>query len=157
MKTHRYFLAEGSRRISGSVIFLILMLSFSSFAGNEDSLKSKYDINDPRNPKCPCHKYQKLADEEYKQLLSKLNKDQKRTDDIFAVNNPPSANVTGTASNRQLSGGDDIKKKRSLWGEKFKGKKRIKKHTRWQKLKESVHRGFWKRHPNADSCFKWRK
>jgi hypothetical protein len=65
MKTHRYSLTTFLRGVSGSVFFLILMLSFSSFAGNEDSLKSKYDINDPRNPKCPCHKYQKLADEEY--------------------------------------------------------------------------------------------
>ncbi|MBK9285997.1 MAG: hypothetical protein IPM51_17005 [Sphingobacteriaceae bacterium] len=32
--------------------------------------QSNYDINDPRNPNCPCHKYQKLADEEYKKLLA---------------------------------------------------------------------------------------
>lgn len=31
---------------------------------------TQYDINDPRNPNCPCHKYQKLANEEYKKLLA---------------------------------------------------------------------------------------
>ena len=25
----------------------------------------EYDINDPRNPNCPCHKMQQLADEEF--------------------------------------------------------------------------------------------
>ncbi|MFY9309881.1 MAG: hypothetical protein WAQ28_12610 [Bacteroidia bacterium] len=36
-----------------------------------DTIKSKsqFDINDPRNPDCPCHKYQKLADEEYASKL----------------------------------------------------------------------------------------
>ena len=33
-----------------------------------DSAKNKYDINDPRNPHCPCHQYQKLANEEYARL-----------------------------------------------------------------------------------------
>lgn len=35
---------------------------------------SKYDINDPRNPNCPCHKYQKLADEEYAKMQRAGNK-----------------------------------------------------------------------------------
>jgi hypothetical protein len=34
----------------------------------------EFDINDPRNPGCPCHKYQKLADEEYKKLLASAEK-----------------------------------------------------------------------------------
>lgn len=32
-----------------------------------------YDINDPRNPDCPCHKRQKIAEEEYNQLTGKRN------------------------------------------------------------------------------------
>src|ERR1051326_720750 len=36
-----------------------------------DSVKGKYDINDPRNPHCPCHQYQKLADEEFARLQHK--------------------------------------------------------------------------------------
>ena len=38
-----------------------------------DSLKSKYGINDPRNPNCPCHKYQKIADEEFTKLKGNDN------------------------------------------------------------------------------------
>lgn len=33
----------------------------------------EYDINDPRNPNCPCHKLQKQAEEEYKQMMSQTN------------------------------------------------------------------------------------
>jgi hypothetical protein len=36
----------------------------------KDSLKTKFDLNDPRNPDCPCHKYQKQADKEYEALLA---------------------------------------------------------------------------------------
>jgi hypothetical protein len=33
-----------------------------------DTSKNKYDINDPRNPNCPCHKYQNIANQEYSNL-----------------------------------------------------------------------------------------
>ena len=36
----------------------------------KDSLKTKFDLNDPRNPDCPCHAWQKQADKEYKALLA---------------------------------------------------------------------------------------
>lgn len=36
-----------------------------------DSTKSKYALNDPRNPACPCHQYQAQADKEYAKLLQK--------------------------------------------------------------------------------------
>ena len=48
------------------VLFLFFYLS-NSYGVNlcyEDSSKKSFDLNDPRNPQCPCHKYQKLADEE---------------------------------------------------------------------------------------------
>jgi hypothetical protein len=37
----------------------------------QESNGTEYDINDPRNPNCPCHKYQKAADEEYQRELNK--------------------------------------------------------------------------------------
>ncbi len=48
--------------------------------------QGEYPINDPRNPKCPCHKYQQQAEEEYKQLLAQNsavnnNKEIKLNDD----------------------------------------------------------------------------
>jgi hypothetical protein len=56
------------------IIFFSFFLfnSPDSFSvGPSDSLKRLYDINDPRNHDCPCHKYQKLAEKEYEKLLKK--------------------------------------------------------------------------------------
>lgn len=47
-----------------ALIFLFVNVLFA---------QTSYPINDPRNPNCPCHKYQKLADEEYKKLLAQNN------------------------------------------------------------------------------------
>lgn len=33
----------------------------------------KYPLNDPRNPNCPCHVYQKMAEKEYKKEQIVLN------------------------------------------------------------------------------------
>ena len=56
------------------VLFILLCLQFSfanALSLKEDSLSAKYSINDPRNPNCPCHQYQKLADEEFNKLFGK--------------------------------------------------------------------------------------
>lgn len=44
------------------IVFFPLVLSAQNNAG-----KNKYELNDPRNPDCPCHKLQKQAEEEYAQ------------------------------------------------------------------------------------------
>jgi hypothetical protein len=57
------------------VVFMMFMLCSSvvraeSRTSEEQAIipdTNKYDINDPRNPDCPCHKAQKLADDEYRQ------------------------------------------------------------------------------------------
>jgi hypothetical protein len=36
--------------------------------------QTTFGINDPRNPNCPCHKHQELADKEYAKLLRTGNK-----------------------------------------------------------------------------------
>lgn len=46
------------------MIFLLFTLNTIA-ATDTTKTKQQYDINDPRNPDCPCHKYQKLAEEEY--------------------------------------------------------------------------------------------
>jgi hypothetical protein len=48
-------------------IFFLSLHNLSLHATNDSTQvkKQKFDLNDPRNPDCPCHKYQKLADEEY--------------------------------------------------------------------------------------------
>ena len=84
-------------------IWLLLSLLFYStlsFAINTDSIKNKWDINDPRNPNCPCHKYQKMADEEYKKLVLKERKEnssallKKKTDIIPAKKTSPKVKKT---------------------------------------------------------------
>jgi hypothetical protein len=158
IKIFFFFLATDLHRFRRlKFVVLILCAGFKGFTIGEDSLKGKYGINDPRNPKCPCHKYQKLADDEYKAILAQLNKNSKQIDNGEGIQNQPLPNNGSEISGAAVSGKDNIKKKRSSWGERFKTKKKMKKHTRWRKLKESFHHGFWKRHPNADSCFKWRK
>lgn len=54
-------------RLPGLLFFLFTQLSFAQ-PGNE---KQVFDLNDPRNPDCPCHKYQKMADDEFEQLQKK--------------------------------------------------------------------------------------
>jgi hypothetical protein len=68
------------------VVFFILFVFQLGFANalslKEDSLSAKYSINDPRNPNCPCHQYQKLADEEFNKLFGKgitANSDKNRS------------------------------------------------------------------------------
>lgn len=68
------------------VVFFILFVFQLGFANalslKEDSLSAKYSINDPRNPNCPCHQNQKLADEEFNKLFGKgitANSDKNRS------------------------------------------------------------------------------
>ncbi|CAG0996326.1 MAG: hypothetical protein HND27_09610 [Bacteroidetes bacterium] len=58
-----------------SILFLI-GFSYSSFSQiqNKQLNEREYDINDPRNPNCPCHKLQKQAEDEYKQIISQTNR-----------------------------------------------------------------------------------
>ena len=55
-----------------NIILLFLFLTdiaVHAQTSGTDNKVQKYDINDPRNPDCPCHQHQKLADEEYKKLM----------------------------------------------------------------------------------------
>ncbi len=53
------------------IAFTYLFLLFSCSILAQENNGTQYDINDPRNPNCPCHKYQKAADEEYQRELNK--------------------------------------------------------------------------------------
>lgn len=63
------------RKINYRVLCLLFLFGaqlLSASGGAEgDSTKGKYPITDPRNPNCPCHKYQAQADREYAKLLQK--------------------------------------------------------------------------------------
>lgn len=61
-----------------NLLFLFFLLVFVCKASLVFSLtdttlnkKQNYALNDPRNPDCPCHKQQQLADEEYARLQKK--------------------------------------------------------------------------------------
>lgn len=58
------------RKVFLIVVFFLGVKVLDASVAKGDSLKNKYELNDPRNPNCPCHKYQKLAEEEF----AKLNK-----------------------------------------------------------------------------------
>jgi hypothetical protein len=64
-------------------ILFVFQLGFANALSlKEDSLSAKYSINDPRNPNCPCLKYQKLADDEFNKLFGKgitVNSDKNRS------------------------------------------------------------------------------
>lgn len=116
------------------LVFLLLVLFFSV---SLKSQTSSYDINDPRNPHCPCHKHQKLADEEYAKLLRTGNKG--------------NGEFVGKANSRE----DKIHKTRIEKYRKQKHKIRDKRirEPRW--LYEFKHWDIWKRVTETDACFKW--
>jgi hypothetical protein len=75
------------REFAGIIFPAALFLTFF-FAqpayGNSDSTKTKnkkegteYPLDDPRNPNCPCHVYQKIADAEWKKIHTESQKSQK--------------------------------------------------------------------------------
>lgn len=143
----------------------VILIALSVFtlknvkANGEDSLKTKYDLNDPRNPNCPCHKYQKQADEEYKTLLASQNKGRWETkDNADRTNSGTFSNSdrqTNNLSSENSNGSDKIKKHRSDYSKKHKRKKKGKKYNKWLKIWEVNNWDIWKRVPKADSCHRW--
>jgi hypothetical protein len=80
-----------------AICLLLQFYSYTVFA-NSDTTKLKqqhYDINDPRNPNCPCHKYQKLAEDEY----AKLNKQKKQEIPIVKKEPESTPEMTRIATN----------------------------------------------------------
>lgn len=71
------------------IIFCLLRTAFCLLVCcqpvNAQTDGTQYPISDPRNPNCPCHAQQKLADEEYKRELEK-NKNQAQHTNIIVQN-----------------------------------------------------------------------
>jgi len=118
----------------------------------EDSTKTKYELNDPRNPNCPCHKYQKLADEEFKlrqTQRTKLNNDfveQKETDTQTGV-----ASASGGSSS-----GTTVKTKHFKNLMFFHHKNKSYKIFNFIKRHKGKKRHYVRTNKNISSCFKWR-
>ncbi len=111
----------------------------------KDSTKTKYELNDPRNPNCPCHKYQKLADEEFK----RLNKD-------FVEQKTSLTQAAAGIASAGNSSGNSIKTKHF--------KNLIFSHHRNRSYKifncnrgpRGKKRHFVRTNKNVSSCFRWR-
>jgi len=123
-------------KTKSSIIFL-LFIANNIFA-------QEYDINDPRNPNCPCHKMQQQADEEFAQLnnvnknvlqhiIENNNSDDNKgdhfsslDDNTFQVNNRRQEQSNNSMSYTSLS-----KKRKNVWIKKtvfrFSTKHRFKK------------------------------
>lgn len=67
----------------GALRLFILLFLFSNTAFSQNIQNQEYDINDPRNPNCPCHKLQQMADDEY----NKIQNDNNRQNNNFNIQN----------------------------------------------------------------------
>lgn len=75
-------------KLFGALRLFILFFLFSSNAFGQNIQNQEYDINDPRNPNCPCHKLQKLADDEYQRIQNNDNNEQQQFRGNFNNLNP---------------------------------------------------------------------
>jgi hypothetical protein len=117
------------RRLLAAAL-LFLFISFNAQT-------SEYNINDPRNPNCPCHKYQKLADEEYAKLIRTGNKE--------------NGESVGKANSRE----DKIKRKRSEYHQKIKRRIKDKPHRQHRWIYEFKSWDIWKRVTDPGKCPIW--
>ncbi len=134
------FLKQNS--FSALLIFILFVLPLASFSLPSDSTKA-FPLNDPRNPHCPCHKYQKLADEEYKKLMKEQNKlpinnqvDDKKDNGLLASSN--------TSNSKNYS------------THKFKKKKNMKRKTKFRRIFCVSDWSVFKRWKDPSACFKWK-
>ena len=132
--------------------FLLFFKVVNATTFFEDSTKTKYELNDPRNPNCPCHKYQKLADEEFKLRQTQQTKVRKDF-----VEQKTTATQTGFAS---ATGGNYLGS--TVKTKRFKNfvfshhKNRSYKIFNFIKRHKGKKRHFIRTNKNISSCFKWR-
>lgn len=156
------------------LFILFLLISSNSFSQNNVG-NQQYDLNDPRNPDCPCHKLQKLADDEYKQMQNKDQQQQfalnvnisDQLDNNFnfnkqdnQVNRQDNTNIGTDNSSHQVKRDFSPNQRQIASGSGSSGSKtKKKKHGLWfqkkinrSKLKNSR---IKKVRPNYSVCYKW--
>ena len=85
MKTSSHITLTGKSPFQKGACFLLLLVFLlppAVKAGTEGPGKDTskvYALDDPRNPDCPCHTYQALADKEYKLLQGTEDSDDSAT------------------------------------------------------------------------------
>jgi hypothetical protein len=83
--------------------------NLSTASTDPDSTKQKYELNDPRNPDCPCHAAQKLAEEEYrKQQEQNAINNGKQNGDPANKNNPSDVDHNNNKQNSDVNTNKNI-------------------------------------------------
>jgi patatin-like phospholipase/acyl hydrolase len=144
-----------TKKFTKSVWLFLFCILFTSFSA-QDSLKKNYDLNDPRNPQCPCHKYQKQADDEFKKLLASGNKNSHNTDLRF-IQEKSKTNLNSadfSVSNFSLNEVTNKKKPFLLFNKKH--KKRIKLPPKIRRFLDVKHWKIFKSSNKLNSCFHWK-
>lgn len=96
MKCYRLYI-KTYRCMQLMLFFLLVLIVFPMYSVTGDSVKTgntQYPLNDPRNPHCPCHKYQQLAEKEYALQNRKNTK-------IISSKEIPSQSLNQTIDNLQ--------------------------------------------------------
>ena len=136
--------------IHSAFIFFLLLFSFlSSKALGEDSLKNKFDLNDPRNPDCPCHKYQQQADKEYQQFLSINQKNLNNIQTKNVTNNKPAE------TNHANDPGQTIKTNSAETRVKSRHLKKMRRHRTRKQIFQGSHFGLTRLFINPTKCYSW--
>jgi hypothetical protein len=125
-----------------SVLFLFFYVSNAISQNN-------FDINDPRNPHCPCHKYQKLADEEYRKLKEK----EMRQYGLFIKKEPKKV---GQFPGKSFSNDDKIHKKHTNTFIRFKRKRKGNFYPLFKHGGGISHWDIWKRISDPTACYHWK-
>ena len=118
------------------LIFLILIFFSQISFANSDS--TKYPITDPRNPNCPCHVYQKIADDEYNRIQnSQIISNKKNNSEVTTVLSKKYPSDAKTFSKK-------LKRKRRFEKRIFlKHSRRIfTKNSEWEKTKIKIRKCF---------------
>ena len=115
------------------LLFVLFFIKGNEAHSQDNNLKTFFDINDPRNPDCPCHGRQKLAEKEFEKLKAK-NK------------------------GRQLDGGTTIKiNKIEFLRLAFLHKRLLRHSGKIKQIKFRMHRKYKPaiKYIDPSVCFKW--
>jgi len=138
--------------LKAALFIFCCILTELSFAQNKIQSR-QYDINDPRNPDCPCHKYQQQAENEYAQ--------QNRLSSIGGfVNLVKENNGNPEKASKRFAGTTDVQNKsiKTNTERTYAKSKRKHKLTRINKLKFRFYkkkRGLHRVKTDYAVCFKW--
>lgn len=125
-------------------MYLILFLNISNA-----QVEQNYSINDPRNPNCPCHQYQKLADDEFKNLAA--NSDKKNSEAIVAgTEKKLSVEIEKNSVKTEFKNSKKKTHRHKIH------RRRKKAHPSIRKLIDSISNAIRKEFINVSSCYHWR-